>query len=146
MTYIKFIILLILSMLTFLSNAQEVNLDSLKGIDITVTVKNIRGDKGKIYMGIYNNHEDFKMSQAIQNAQGFIDNGESVIVFKNVSPGTYAIKCYHDANDNHKMDFDGFMPLEDYGSTNNPREFGPPTFEAAKFDVNDTNLTFDIIF
>lgn len=144
--YIRFFITIILTLLTALANAQDSTQVTQKGIDITVTVKNVRGNTGKIYFGLYQNAQDFTQNRPLKSVAGTIDNGQSVVVFQQILRGTYAIKCFHDSNDNKKMDFDGFMPTEDYGSTNNPIEYGSPTFNAAKFDVNDTNLTFEILF
>ena len=67
------------------------------------------------------------------------------ISFKEVPVGTYAIVCFHDVNDNLKFDMmDNGMPMEAYGISNNSFSYGPPSFDEAKFEVNNTNLTFDI--
>ena len=43
------------------------------------------------------------------------------------------------------MDFNtNGMPIEDYGSSNNVMNFGPPRFSDAKFVVSDKDLTFEI--
>ena len=45
------------------------------------------------------------------------------------------------------MDFAGNgMPLEDYGASNNVMNFGPPTFDDAKFLLTDKNVSLDIKF
>ena len=38
------------------------------------------------------------------------------------------------------------MPLEDYGASNNVMNFGPPTFDNAKFTVSNKNVSLDIKF
>jgi uncharacterized protein (DUF2141 family) len=72
--------------------------------------------------------------------------GNSIIAtFENVVKGEYVFGCFHDENDNQRMDFDeSGMPMENYGLSNNLVYYGPPTFDEAKFEVSDTNLTFEI--
>ena len=82
----------------------------------------------------------------ITQAQGN-SNQELAFTFEHVTKGAYAITCFYDENDNGKMDFNGNgMPLEDYGSSNNVMNLGPPRFSDAKFEVSDKDLTFEIRF
>ncbi|MCF8413904.1 MAG: DUF2141 domain-containing protein, partial [Melioribacteraceae bacterium] len=55
--------------------------------------------------------------------------------------GEYAIKCYHDVNENRELDTNFFgIPSEDYGFSNNaPATFGPPSFEQAAFKFKSHN-------
>ncbi len=115
MTYIKFLLILTLTFLSTLTKAQTTDtISETEGVDITVVVKNIRGETGKIIMGLYDSAENFEMRTNGQYATGTIENGQSTIVYHNVKPGTYAIKCYHDANDNNQIDLDGFIPSITY--------------------------------
>ena len=69
------------------------------------------------------------------------------MVFEGVEPGEYAIICFHDKNDNDKMDFqENGMPMEDYGASNNVMSFGPPKYDDAKFTVSDKEVTLEIKF
>ena len=112
---------------------------------ITVTVVNASSDEGKIGYALYNK-ANF-MGKALQGKNGKIVNGKSTVIFKNVPSGEYAVVCYHDKNDNDKMDFSSQkMPLEDYGMSNNHMAFAPPSFENGKFVVADKNVTLEIKF
>jgi uncharacterized protein (DUF2141 family) len=112
---------------------------------ITATVINATSDTGKVGFALYNK-TNFRM-KPIQGAASKIVNGKSVVVFKNVVAGEYAIICYHDKNNNDKMDFEANgMPLEDYGASNNVMNFGPPQFEDAKFTIIDKNVSLEIKF
>ncbi len=118
-----------------------------QGVNLTTTVVNIANDKGKIYFALYNSEENFLARKPVSTASSTILNGISKAEFSNVTTGFYAIICFHDANDNGKMDFqDNGMPLEDYGMTNNVLSFGPPQFKDGKFEVKNTDLTLDIKF
>ncbi|MGJ8744607.1 DUF2141 domain-containing protein [Polaribacter sp.] len=112
---------------------------------VTATVVNITSDAGKVGFALYDK-STFRM-KPIQGATSKIVDGKSSVSFENVAAGEYAIICYHDKNDNNKMDFrPNGMPLEDYGASNNNMSFGPPKFEDAKFIVMDKHVSLEIKF
>lgn len=145
----RIIITLLISILSFLLNAQESKTNrvtSEDGITIEVTIPNTSSNKGKVYFALYNSKDSFMQRIPFQKAEAELKDNKAEVLFTKIPKGEYAITCYHDANDNKKMDFDGIMPIEDYGSSNNPESFGPPQFDASKFEVVETNLTFEIKF
>lgn len=112
---------------------------------ITVTIENVSSDEGKVGFALYN--KDNFMAKPIQGKEGKIKDGKTTVVFENVVPGEYAVTCYHDKNNNDKMDFSGNgMPLEDYGASNNVMNFGPPNYEDAKFTVSNKDVSLEIKF
>lgn len=112
---------------------------------ITATVVNVTSDKGKVGFALYN--KTTFMKNPLQSKNAKIVDGKSTVIFENLKPGDYAIICYHDRNDNDKMDFrENGMPLEDYGATNNVMNFGPPNYEDAKFTVSDKDVSLEIKF
>ena len=112
---------------------------------ITVTVPNVTSDKGKVSYALYN--KDSFMKKPLQAKSSKVEGKKSVVVFTNVVSGNYAVICFHDANNNDMMDFEGNgMPLEDYGVSNNPMSFGPPNFDEAEFEVSDKDVTLEIRF
>ena len=112
---------------------------------ITAKVINVTSDLGKVGFALYDK-TNFRV-KAIQSVASKIVNGKSVVIFKNLEVGEYAIICYHDKNDNDKMDFkSNGMPLEDYGASNNIMNLGPPKFDDAKFTFIDENLYLEIKF
>lgn len=103
---------------------------------LEVTVSNIRVTKGSIRLALYSGPADFmKKHKAVREVA--VSGNTVSMVFENLEPGEYAISCYHDINDNKKLD-SNFMgiPREPYGFSNNARgAFGPPGFEDAQFTV-----------
>jgi len=139
----------LISLLSFLVKAQEGKDESKAlhiGVTITVTIPKTISNNGKVYFALFNSKETFNQRKSFQNATGVIKENTTVVNFENVPVGIYAITCFHDVNDNKQLDFDGMRPIEDYGTSNNPQLFGPPQFDLAKFEVTDTNLTFEINF
>lgn len=112
---------------------------------ITVTINKIFSNTGKVSFALYNKTTFMKEPLQAKNAK--IIEGKSTVTFENLEAGEYAVICYHDKNDNNKMDFsDKGMPLEDYGMSNNVVSYGPPNYEDAKFKVTDKNVSLEIKF
>ncbi|MGB0880513.1 MAG: DUF2141 domain-containing protein, partial [Polaribacter sp.] len=83
----------------------------------------------------------------LQAKNAKIVDSVSTVTFENIEAGEYSIICYHDKNDNNKMDFqENGMPLEDYGASNNVMTFGPPRYEDSKFMVTDKKVNLEIKF
>jgi len=112
---------------------------------ITATVINATTDEGKVMFALYT--KDNFLRIPIQSATATIKEGKSTVVFNNIPKGEYAVVCYHDKNNNEKMDFSPRgMPIEDYGASNNIMTLGPPQFYNAKFLVADKDVSLEIKF
>lgn len=112
---------------------------------ITATVVNVTSDSGKVAFALYDK-ESF-MQVPIQSKDAKIVDGKSTVTFENVEPGDYSVLCFHDKNNNGKMDFqENGMPLEDYGASNNVMSFGPPNFQDSKFTVSNEEIKLEIKF
>ncbi|CAM1357501.1 DUF2141 domain-containing protein [Tenacibaculum halocynthiae] len=112
---------------------------------ITATVVNVTSNKGKVSYALYN--KDNFMKEPVKAKSSKIVKGKSTVVFNDVPAGEYAIVCYHDKNNNNKMDFQpNGMPIENYGASNNVMNFGPPQYEDAKFTIIDNNVSLEIRF
>ena len=68
------------------------------------------------------------------------------MVFENIPHGDYALKVFHDENENQKLDtnFIG-MPKEKFGFSNDAMgRFGPPSFEQARFRFEESATTLRV--
>ena len=125
----------------FFVNAQDSN-----GVNISVTIDNVSTNEGKVMIALHSS-ETFMRGNGILNQESTIKDGKVEFTFENVVPGTYALMALHDANENNRMDFESNgMPKESYGMSGNDMTMGPPTFDAAKFEVTDKDLEFNIRF
>lgn len=133
--------LLVTSLLTAQTGKIEQN--GYKAIEVSVT--NVTSEKGTVEFALYTKDSFFK--EPLESKSAVINGKISTVIFENVPAGTYAIVCYHDINENKRMDFEmNGMPLEDYGATNNVMEMGPPTFENAKFQHGASESKLEIKF
>jgi uncharacterized protein (DUF2141 family) len=134
---VSFIVIIIVSI---------TNVITAQNKTITATVLNVSSDTGTVKFGLYNK-KNFRL-KPLKSEIGKIENGKTSITFKEVVIGEYAIVCYHDKNNNDKMDFQpNGMPLEAFGASNNIINlYGPPIFEDARFMVSDKNVSLEIKF
>jgi uncharacterized protein (DUF2141 family) len=129
---------------TLKSCSESKTVDS-ETVTITVNVSNVTSDKGTVQFSLYD--KDTFMLNPLMSKTGKISNGVTKVEFEGVKSGSYAIMCFHDSNDNNKMDFnEQRMPIEDYGMSNNPILMGPPTFDVAKFTVENKSVDLTIKF
>ena len=113
---------------------------------VTVTMTGFDNDKGTAMVGLYNSEENF-LESGLMYSKSKIENETATVTFTNVPDGDYAVSCFHDEDDNGKLNmFMGLMPTEDYGTSNNaPANFGPPKWKDAKFEIKDGETkTFEI--
>ncbi len=113
---------------------------------VTVTMTDFDNDKGTALVGLYDSAENF-LEKEFMSQKSKIDNETATVTFSDVPDGVYAVSCFHDEDDNEKLNlFMGMMPTEDYGTSNNaPSKFGPPKWKDAKFEVkNGETKSFEI--
>ncbi|PCI10078.1 MAG: hypothetical protein COB73_04085 [Flavobacteriaceae bacterium] len=139
---VKLVVAAVLTLGSLIGHAQNEN----KTFNIVAKVANIESNNGIVYYALYDSSERMMQRKATQSQMSSVENGVATVTFNDVAEGDYSIICFHDINDNKQMDFNEMgMPLERYGVSNNRiNPYGPPTFSDTKFEVKDTNLTFEI--
>ncbi len=103
-----------------------------QNITLTVNVKNFKSDAGMAYATL----QDLTQ-KSVQQKWVKIDKNEAQVIFKNINAGKYAVRLYHDANNNKKLDT-GFLgiPKESWGNSNNiNHRFSAPKFEDMIFTL-----------
>ncbi len=114
--------------------------------DLTVKVDDIRADKGKLMLAVYDSAAGWDGKAKPVAAQALDAAGDSVMFhFEGLAAGTYAISVMHDENGNGKLDtnFVG-MPIEGYGFSNDPKVMRKATFAEASFAVDDKGTAIEL--
>lgn len=106
---------------------------------LTIEIEGFENDKGQLVLGVCNKKENFLKEFAYGDVVK-IKNKKATVVIKNLPSGEYAISLFHDVNSNNILDKNMFgIPSEDYGFSNNASgTFGPPKYEDAKFNLNES--------
>ncbi|WP_105172465.1 DUF2141 domain-containing protein [Pseudoalteromonas sp. T1lg24] len=106
---------------------------------VQFNIEGIQHDKGKLYIQLFKGENNFKKGEAHNVAIVNAKKGKLTVTFNDVESGNYAIRYFHDENNNRDFDNNMFgMPIEGYGFSNNaPVNFGPPSYQQMTFIVSD---------
>jgi uncharacterized protein (DUF2141 family) len=112
---------------------------------LQVTVTHIKGHKGNIIVGIFDNDKDF-LKKPIDGKMIKASGDSVTVVFENLKPGKYAVSVLHDANKNKDLDQNKLgIPKEGFGFSNNViGAMGPPSFERAQIDLGPDQKDLEI--
>jgi uncharacterized protein (DUF2141 family) len=92
---------------------------------------------GTVHIAVCPSAEAYDKEKGCRLARGKASGAMVRIELPDLPEGRYAIKAFHDVNDNGEFDFNLFgIPKEPYGFSNNVMgTMGAPKFEQAAFDV-----------
>lgn len=116
---------------------------------LTVTLNGLDPQSGTVNLALFAGEAAWSANDATTGARITVDAETATATLSGIEPGTYGIKLYHDTNGNGEMDTNPFgIPTEPYAFSNDARgRFGPPSFEAAAFEVfageNSHAIRFD---
>ncbi|MCA2005083.1 MAG: DUF2141 domain-containing protein [Ignavibacterium sp.] len=136
-----FVIVLLFSIISYAGDNQKVKL--------TVKIKGLKNNQGTVKIALCNSAENYKNDRSPFKAVILeINNNEVIATFDDLTIGNYAVKAFHDVNNNDDFDTNFLgIPKEDYGFSNNVKGlFGPPSWEAAKFQLNKSEQVIEINF
>jgi uncharacterized protein (DUF2141 family) len=112
---------------------------------LSIVVKGIQPAEGTLMVAIFNSETTFLKEPVNGITKEVTDSSETIEV--TLEDGEYAVAVFIDTNNNNQMDFDeSGMPIEKYGFSNDaPTDYGPPTYQDAKFEVNgDGEITINL--
>lgn len=105
--------------------------------DLRLTLRT-QGTGGSIAVAVYANADDFRASRnPVLTRMVPAPGGATSVTLTGLQPGRYAIGAFHDEDSNGQLTlWPVGLPREPYGFSRNARgRFGPPSFEAAAFDL-----------
>jgi len=116
---------------------------------LKLLVTGFKSDKGKAMITVANSKDSYQSKKGkplFTRVSGLIENGEVGYLFNGIPHGEYAIRVFHDENDNDKLDYYFFgMPKEDYGFSGEDGErAGPPNYDKDMFIFNANRMTIRI--
>jgi len=101
---------------------------------LTIEIIGLKNNNGQVLLELINEKGE-KITGISQN----IADNKCIVVIKNLKPGKFAFKYFHDLNKNEKLDTNWIgIPKEGYGFSNNAKgKFGPPSFEKTIFVIKE---------
>ncbi len=114
------------------------------GYELKVVINNVKSDQGNIWIELLDVNKDSFKDTKIRAQEGV-----SIMSFKGLPEGKYAVRLFHDENVNDELDtnFIG-IPKEGYGFSNDAHgRFGPYDFkkwliEVKKDETIQVNLEY----
>jgi len=121
---------------TFAYNTSKLELE-ITGLDQTY---------GTLMIALFDSQAGFKSETAAQSRKVVVSKDSAAVIFKGLVAGQYAIKVFHDQNQNGELDTNGMgIPSEPYGFSNNASDpFSAPEWEETKFSVSDAQVFHQI--
>lgn len=116
---------------------------------LVVKINGLKNDQGTVKVALCNSPENYKDDRSPYKAAIIeIQKNQAIAVFDNLPAGSYAIKAFHDENNNDDFDTNFLgIPKEDYGFSNNVRGLlGPPSWNKAKFILDKNEQVIEINF
>ncbi len=112
---------------------------------LEIVIQSEAGKEGNLEIALFNQKENF-LEKPFKTLQVPVNGAENKAVFQQLPSGWYAVAVYLDENDNRKLDKNLLgIPKEEYGFSNNAKgSMGPPSFEAARFEVTKEAQTIQI--
>jgi len=120
-----------------------------KSARLEINIEGLQNNKGKVLVAVNDSEENYSDhdGEVYKGAVAKIADKKAVVVFNDIPFGVYAVKVFHDENDNGELD-SNFMhiPQEPYGFSNNARgTFGPASWDDAKFEIKTDSLAISIM-
>ena len=106
---------------------------------LTVEILNLESNKGAVIVDLMDKNEE-----SVRDTTCQILDQRCTIVFKDLKNGPYAIRYFHDENENDELDTNILgIPKEGFGFSNDAMgRFGPKDFSEWLFEVSgDTHIT-----
>lgn len=140
----KTIMLLIISIVFLIPAVLLATSEQTGNIQLTIT--GFENTKGLAKIALVNSEKNYDAKKPFKGYDCKIVSNQVIKTLPSLPYGEYAIKVFHDENDNDKLDTKIFgIPSESYGFSNNVRgKFGPPDFKEARFELNRPEVTMEI--
>jgi len=108
-----------------------------QGQTLTIEFSSEEDEIGQIYVQIMN-----IQGETVKELIIAYDQSPVITVVRELKPGSYAIRAFHDLNENGELDTSWLgLPEEPYGFSNNARgKFGPPDLEKQLFELSDQSI------
>mgnify|MGYP005670497423 CR=1 FL=1 len=113
---------------------------------LTILISGLQNDNGDVRIGLFNSEESFKGQT--EKFKGTIIKPEHKMAtwkIEDLPFGYYAVKVFHDEDQDDEIDRKFGIPSEGFGFSNNPGIlYGPPGFDKTKFLFNSDSMTIEI--
>ena len=103
--------------------------------NLIIHITGFKNSEGVARVAVINSKENYSQKTPYKGFNTRITDKEAIQTVPGLPQGEYAVKVFHDENENDELDTRIFgIPAESYGFSNNARgTLGPPEYEKAAF-------------
>ncbi len=114
---------------------------SVQAAELQVAIHEVGSDEGMIMAQLFSGEDNYQQGQALSGTMVPAKKGVGKLLFKDLAPGEYVVRLFHDENNNQEMDMNAFgMPTEGYGFSNEAvGNMGPPQYQDMVVEIKDTD-------
>ena len=115
--------------------------------NLILNITGFENNEGSVRIALANSKEDYQTDdEAFRAVIISISEKKAKQIFEDLPFGIYAIKTFHDENENGELDTNFLgIPSENYGFSNNAKgSFGPASWEDAKFSFDKDSMIIEI--
>ena len=118
---------------------------TINAANLNVTIDKVNSSDGKILAQVFKGKENYKNGKPESSLIIPAKKGENTFSFQNLEHGEYAVRLFHDINNNNDLDTNVFgMPTEGYGFSNQAvGNFGPAKYKDMVVVIADDTVSVD---
>lgn len=110
---------------------------------LVLKVEGLETARGQLLIGLYNSENGYETREEMIGRVVPVSNDTAIIRFEQIPVGQYAIKVFHDEDNDGKLDKGAFgIPSEAYGFSNNASDpFSAPEWSETRFSLPRGQMT-----
>ncbi|GAB5379320.1 MAG: DUF2141 domain-containing protein [Aliiglaciecola sp.] len=110
---------------------------------IDFLIDGVKAGDGKIYVQLFKGKTNYESGNAEAATVVSALDGKATVSFHNLDTGEYALRYFHDENNNGEMETNLLgMPTEGYGFSNSAKpNFGPVSYEEIMFELDESQTS-----
>ncbi|MEP1386116.1 MAG: DUF2141 domain-containing protein [Paraglaciecola sp.] len=118
-------------------------LTSFASADIEFHIQGVKQGEGRLLVQLFKGKENYTKDNALVGTSVQANSKTVVVKFNNIEQGEYALRFFHDENNNGQMETNLFgMPSEGYGFSNDAKpDFGPVSYSQIALTVSAQDST-----
>jgi uncharacterized protein (DUF2141 family) len=117
----------------------SVALSCLASAEIEFHIEGVKQGDGKLLVELFKGEDNYNKGNSIAGTTISAKSETVIVKFSDIDPGQYALRFFHDENNNDQMETNFFgIPSEGYGFSNNAKpNFGPVSFSQMALTVTE---------
>ncbi|MDO6428866.1 DUF2141 domain-containing protein [Thalassotalea sp. 1_MG-2023] len=110
---------------------------------LQLEIREVKSNQGKILAQLFNGESNYQTNNPMMAQQTMAKEGTLIVTFSNLENGEYAIRYFHDENNDNQLATNLIgIPTEGYGYSNNAKgNFGPAKYQDMKVSIVDSDVT-----